>query len=469
MKRMASGAFVVALLFTMATTEKAWGYPGSREIKIGDYPYVISVPTDWDLGRSDDVESMKLHLETPATRDVIGHFTVHVQERRRSNLDRWFRYHVERNLPAAHGSFRIKSRENVKAGSRDVRLVTATDLENHKGYSLLDAVFVTDSHAIVMSYLHDRALARQALGEMCAVLDSFQESAEAVDRAELFYDEGRALGFDRFGLFLRLPRGWLPGKVSRSRGEASVILPGGTLKIFTFKSVSSGIDGVKRILGKRMPRILDGRDIETATFGTAAVPAFHARCDGSEDESSAEFLIGQHGKGGFAMVLVTDDEDERELFSKVAARAVLVTPAEASSLCRDASKRLKAAIRESDKAAAMEALDTLSLYSESATAVREIGKGLKSRNEAIQVECADALGRLGSQKASLALEKTLNDDRACQDLRVACVRSLGVIGGERERDALIKIQDRLPRRSPTLLIDTLNRTLANFTIPGKKR
>ncbi len=453
----------------MISAGEAWGVPGSREIAIGDYPYVISVPTSWERGRSDDVESMKLHLETPATRDVIGHFTVHIQNRRGTSLDRWFEYHVTKNLPAAHGTFRVKSRENLTCGSREVRLIAATDLQHHTGYSLLDAIFMTDSHAIVMSYLHDRALSQQALREMCAILDSFQESEGAVNRAKLLYEEGRALGLDRFGLFLRLPRGWIPEKVSKSRGEVDVILPGGSLKIFTFRTVSSGVPGVRKILRKRMPGLLDKIPLEDATFGIGSVPVFHARNEAYGNSCTADCLLGLHGKGGFAMVLVTESAAERDLFHKVAARSLLIQPAEATALCRNSTKRLKKAIRENDRAEACLALDTLSLFSESTTAMREIGKGLKARNEEIQVDCADALGRLGSLKASRALEKALNDDKSGQEFRVACVRSLAVIGGERERDALIKVQERLPRETSTLLVDTLNRTLANFIVPGKRR
>ena len=61
----------------------------------------------------------------------------------------------------------------------------------------------------------------------------------------------------------------------------------------------------------------------------------------------------------------------------------------------------------------------------------------------IKIECAYALGRMGSKDASKALENTLKSKKTSDSVKIACIESLLTIGGHHEKKVLKKIDEKM--------------------------
>lgn len=433
----------------------------AKTVMVGDYGYTIQVPKEWKRAELLEGGSILLHLETLPVKQVCGHFTAHVLNRGGNSEQVWTDFHVRQNLPSAHGEFRILSIEEVTAGSRGARLFHVLDISAREGYGLLEAMVFTDVHVVFLSYLYDVTDAGRARTRMEEVLVSFSDSPAAVEKARLYFDEGRALSFDRLGLFMNLPLGWIPDGTGK-KGEVEVSLPsGGSLRVLAFDRVSYGLDRLKQLLRGRVSSFPSDGEAMSIPFGGGSGGAVRVRGDTRGEDSAEEYILGLHGRGGFAMVLASDVEKERELFEKVCAKAMLLDPKEARTLGRAAEKRLKKAIKEEDLTEAREALATMVFCPDKDAAVRVIEGGLKSIEE-IQVACAEILGRLGSKGASRVLLKAMKSRRVCDDAKKVCIQSLSQNGGARERSVLIQLERKYANDlSPDVQV-TLRQALDHF-------
>ena len=428
-----------------------------KEIDVGDHGYVITVPDTWTERSAGNEESIKVHLVDPGGK-TPGHFTVHVVARNGRYLDEWVDHHLKVNFPRVHGYCLVNHKEDLALGSYDGKLIHASHMERHAKYDLCEAIVLTDSHILTFSWLHGFEPER-AGAMMTEILGTFHTRSPADYCGRPYYEEGRALGFEDFGLFLRLPRGWMPGPVAD--GSATVTLPGGTMKAIVFKRVRKGIEGLKKLVAEAVPRFPEAAKHETVTFGKASHEAFFTRIPARDGEPSLEAFLGLHDRGGYAILLESGTEDERDIFRRVASESVLLEANKVKRRFRLETTRLRKVFRSEDLSGLCPPLTLLSFFSESEAAAKTIGEGLGSRNPVIRRECVNALGRMGNVEATELLSAILDED-GLPELKIACVRSLGRIGGTRQKDILIRYLEKLEavegeRELTTLLEDTIRR------------
>lgn len=450
---------VVVIFLALHANHAAWA--AATTVLVGDYGYTLQVPKEWKRVELLEGGSILLHLEARPVNQVCGHFTAHVLNRGGNSEQVWIDFHVRENLPSVHGKFRIDSIEEVKAGSRGARLFHVLDISARDGYGLLEALVFTDVHVVFLSYLYDLADAGRARTRMEEVLASFSDSPAAVEKARLYFDEGRALSFDRLGLFMNLPLGWAPDGTGK-KGEVEVSLPSrGSLRVLAFDRVSYGLDRLKQLLRGRVSSFPADGETMPVPFGGGSGGAVRVRKDARGEGSAEEYILGLHGRGGFALVLASDVEKERELFEKVCAKARLLDPKEARTLGSAAEKRFKKAIKEGDLTEAREALSTMVFCPDEDATVRVIEGGLKSIEE-IQVACAETLGRMACKGASKALLRAMKSSRVCDDAKKVCIQSLSQNGGARERSALMQLERKYANAlSPDVQV-TLRQALDQF-------
>ncbi len=468
--------FVKALIFLLTAVFLTWSgrecaaKADSKDVAVGSFGYVLTVPSDWTECPVDGSGSITLHLKVrPSERKgtgktgVIGHFTVHVMDRKTTSPSDWVDYHLNYNMPSAHGSCRIDEVKKVEGGNFEGTLISADGLADHEGYGLFEALLFTEKHVLILSYLHDPVFIREAYGHITGALQSVRLSPDEAVKARLDYENGLSLGFESFGLFVSLPLGWLPDRRSARRDQISVTLPSGSMTVYIFKRTSNGLDGLLDSLRKKE----SGLSTEMADWnkgcGNQGRKMFRVVAEPGTEASSSQCIMGLHEKGAFALCLRSTDRAEQDLFEKTAAAIVLMNPAEARKKVRDAVERLKRAIKSRDSEAISEVLPFLSLHSENSTVARELIAGLNSRDERILAECATALGRIGSPRASKALEQTLKRRKAGETTRLACIEALSTIGGEREQEVLIKFRRNLPRTCTPEVRNALNQTLSSLT------
>lgn len=464
--------FAVGILAIALSLAAAGSSP--RDVAIGSHDYVITVPAGWSEERISPGDSMSLHLRimpafqrSKGIEGRYGHFTVHVLEANGADREDWIAYHLNKNLPSAHGDFKIEAMEEGRAGSFEAKVLHATRLEHREGYALLEAIVFTGNHVLFMSYLFDTGGGTDAREQMDRILASFRCSGCDAERARESYPTGRTLGLSEACLYLQLPHGWMP-EFDKKRPDETVIRLGqgasnpGTLKIYTWISLSSGLKSLSRNLEKRGIEVPPAGEMTSITLGLSAREAFRFE-EPAPQGGTVEGVLCLSGRGGFAMILSTPAQADRELFEKMMSRALILDSREAQARYREASNSLKEAIRKGDPAAVSASLTTLSLFSHDRNAALAIRKGLRSEEEAIRLECAMALGRMGSQEASQALESALRDHRTCASTHIACVQALGMIGGAKEKEALIQVRNRLSAKScPPELVQAVDRTLASF-------
>jgi len=463
MKKKIILASMLPLLFLAAVHSEGLSTTRTKEASLGDFDYLIFVPAAWKAVTLEEGVSMKLHMETGPAGKVIGHFTGHVLDRNGANLEKWFSYHREKNLPSVHGPCRVIAMEDGIAGRYEAKILQAIDLEKHRGYGLLDVLVCTESHAIILSYLYDLEKGVEARADMARILASFHHSPDAAERTRLDFEVVRTLGLEEFGLFLRLPEGWIPERTGRKRFETEIGFPGGSLTVFTFKRAASGLESLKKLLKKRCPLLPLDTEPETMSFGVSANRAFLFRGNASEDKAGAEGILGLHGSGGYALVLSPGGLEEAKTLRKIAAKAVLLDTGEAGKLRCRACKSFREALRENDTERVSEALSDLVLFSGNRSVSREIRRGFRSPRERIQSDCAAALGRMGSRDAAAALENALKVGNTSGTARMACISALGLIGGETAKKALIRVERRLHGTCPSEIRNTVKQTLMRLS------
>jgi len=442
----------------------------SREMAIGSFGYVIDVPRDWSECAVDRSGSITLHLKVrPPERKgsgksgAIGHFTVHVMERNGTSSDDWIDYHLSQNIPAAHGACRIDEVKKVTGGQLDATLICAYDMANHKGYGLLEGLLLDETHVLIVSYLHDPLLIREAHDQMIHALRTARLSPEAAARARLDYDKGLSLGFESFGLFVSLPRGWLPDRRSHPADRVFVALPHGSMALYLFRRTPKGLTGMLGTLRKKEPDLSSQVTDWTDRCKTRGPKMFRAQSEIGAAGPPALCVMGLHGKGGYALVLRSSDAAERALFEKTAAGIVLLTPDDAHRKVRDSIATLKKAIRERDREALSGVIPLLALCSENSSVARALAAGLNSKVEEIRAECAVAFGRIGSPRASKALEKTLKQPKSGQVTQLACIEALGTIGGSREQEILARFGRCLPKSCAPEVRCALDQSLVDLS------
>lgn len=451
-----------AILFTVAAGSDLLGRSESREIRIGGYDYVITVPIKWKVQAEGHSESMDLHFRIDPIMGRFGHFTVHVMDRNGLSLENWFEYHLNTNLPSHCGSFSIESIGNVSVGPYEGKSVHAIDLEKREGYGIIDVLLFTEAHVVFMSCIYDRLTVDEACRVMVDVVQSFEHSVNAVERSELYYEVGRILGLENAGLFLSLPTGSVLEEQGRKRDEVVVRLSMGELTVLTYRKVSSGIEGMRKLLKRRYPDLLSRGKEAPATIGTSSLPAFQIEAGALDGEPAQRCVFGLNGKGGFALVLSAETAEGLAMLKKIGAKAVLMDAADARRMRASASRDLKIALRKKDAAKVEQALSSLVLFTENQAVAREIGAGLRTRNEQIQADCAEALGRMGSPIACKTLDGVLAKGRISPAAQVSCVQALGRIDSASAKSVLIKFQRRLPKACPVTVRNTVNKTLASF-------
>lgn len=308
---------LIMMLCVTAFDRNLAGHPGSRDVSIGDHRYVISVPGRSIQKPANGEEPIRLHLEERPVTNVVGHFSVHVQDRNNAGLDRWVEYHLNRNLPSLYGKYKLDSTEERTLGSYPVRLIHTFDLENEDDYALLELIGITDQLVVIMSYLYDEKLVRQAYEEMESIVASFQHSAAACEHADRLYQTGRTLGLEREGLFLRLPHGWIPQDKRSRRDQVTVTLPyGDTLNVLTFEVESVGSNRLSKLLGRHTPRDfsageIDGRDPFGILFRAAL--SFERKVSDGSPSRIIKGIVRLRGRGGCALVLNSTDPADCEM------------------------------------------------------------------------------------------------------------------------------------------------------------
>jgi|GEM_PF-2665886 len=424
----------VAPLFVAGRDCAAKG--SSREVAIGSFGYVLHVPRDWTECPVDGSGSIILHLKVrpPARKGsgksgMIGHFTVHVIDRKGTSPRDWIDYHLSQNVPAAHGACRIDEVKKGSGGELDATLICADDLANHKGYGLLEGL-----------------LFGEADDQMTNALRTARLSPESAARARLDYDRGLSLGFESFGLFVSLPRGWLPERRSKGGDQVFVALPNGSMALYLFRRTPKGLNGVLHMLRKKEPDLSSQMAEWEDPCSSRGRKMFRALSKTGTDAPPARCVLGLHEEGGYALVLRSSDGAERDLFEKTAAGIVLMTPADARRMARESAAALRKAIRDRDREALSGVIPFLCLYSENSGVESALVAGLNSKVDEIRAQCAVALGRIGSpRRASKALEKTLKQRKSGQVTQLACIEALSTIGGSREQEILVEFGRRLPK------------------------
>jgi hypothetical protein len=336
------------------------------------------------------------------------------------------------------------------------------DLEGRAGYGSYDTLIVTEHHVIMINVLYDLYQAGRAWQDLENILASFSSDPEIVKRARLSYDEGRTLGLDSFGLFLRLPEGWFPEKFSNSCDYGRIRLPsGGLMEVTAAKRVPKGIDGLKNVLKRKITglELIDGES--PCALGPDEAEAFSLEYPATDDALPMVLIYGLHGKGGYGIALHSKAKDEKKLFHKIASRALLMDPSEAKEMKASALARFKQAVKERDIPSARQALRTLELFSYCGKTAKELGAGFKSVEE-IQVACAISLGRMASKTASQILQRSLENDLVSEPARKACIKAMAMIGTTREQQKLEKLQKKTPRNFSIELRKTLDQSLEKF-------
>jgi len=423
---------------------------------VGAFDYVITVPRDWTECPVDDSGSITLHLKVrPSERKgtgitgVIGHLTVHVMDRKTTTPGDWIDYHLKYNIPSAHGSCRIDEVRKVTGGRFECTMISADGMANHKGYGLLEALLFTEKHVLIVSYLHDPVFIREAHDQMICALQSVRLSPEAAARARLDYDKGLSVGFETFGLFVSLPRGWLPSRRSARRNEISVALPCGSMTVHLFKRTPKGVNDLLKALQRKEKDLSSHVTEWTSGWGTRSGKMFRVAGKLEGNAPTPRCIMGLHEGGGYALILRSNDSAEQELFEKTATAIVLMNSDDARKKVRHAIARLRSAIKGGKREIVADVVPFLGLYSDNSTVTRALIAGLNSKDEQIQAECAGALGRIGSPQASKAIEKTLKKRKAGQATQLACIEALNTIGGTREHEVLAKfVQDQSKTCTP---------------------
>jgi hypothetical protein len=432
-----------------------------REIQIGNLDYVISVPAEWE--RSYLEGTMKLHFKMLPTVEVQGRFTVYAQDRGAVGFEDWVQYHREKNLPLMYGNFLINSEREARAGACRAWIFQMLDLEGRAGYGSYETLIVTEHHAVMINLLYDLYQAGKAWEDLENILASFTSDPETVKRARLSFDEGRTLGLEGSGLFLRLPEGWFPEKFSSSCDYVRIRLPSnGYMEVASSRRLPKGICGLENFLERKISDLEDLDGATPATLGLDAAEAFRLESPAMEKALPMILFYGLNGKGGYGMALHSKDRDEFKLFHKVAARAVLMDPSEAKKMRAAALASFKKAVKEKDVQAVRQALRTLELFSGCGKTAKELGSGFKSV-EKIQVACAISLGRMASKTASQILQRSLENDLVSEPAKKACIKAMAMIGTSREQQKLEKLQEKPPKDFSVELKDTLDQSLKNFT------
>ncbi len=250
MKKQTILTILTALLFLIPAGPAEAKTPAEKEISIGDSGYFVSIPAEWKAVPQDGGGSMKVDILVKPSGLRQDHLSVHVMDRNGAGLDRWFEYHLEENNPAVHGRHEIVSREEIAVGPRKARLVHALELENHIGYGLIDIMFFTEHHVIVLSYLYDSERGhfdpRVELEKAAASFRSAVESAPPTAGPEKTgRTRGFTLGLEERGLFLSLPEGWVPDRKHLDGDEVIVKLPRGLLRVITFAKIRSSKNHIR--------------------------------------------------------------------------------------------------------------------------------------------------------------------------------------------------------------------------------
>lgn len=438
----------------------------SREKAVGEFGYVITVPRDWTESPVDDSGSITLHLKVrPSERKgtgktgVIGHFTVHVMDRKTTTPRDWIDYHLNYNIPSAHGACRIDDVTEVTGGSFEGTMICAHDMANHKGYGLLEALLFTEKHVLIVSYLHDPALMREAHDHMTSALQSARLSPTAAARARLDYDRGLSLGFEKFGLFVSLPRGWIPDRRSARSDKISVVLPSGSMTVHLFKRTPKGVNDLLKVLKKKEKDLSSQVTNWTSGCGVQSGNMFRVAAETEENAEALRCVMGLHEGGGYALVLRSTDNAEQDLFEKTTAGIVLMSSEDSRKKVSHAIDRFRSAIRTGDRETLSDVIPFLGLFSDNNTVTRALIAGLNSKDEQTRADCAGALGRIGSPQASKAIEKILKKRKAGEATQLACIEALSTIGGSREEEILAKFgRDRSKTCTPEVR-DALDQSL----------
>jgi hypothetical protein len=437
-----------------------------REIVIGNTHYVISVPCRWKLKTSSDMDSMDIHMEVrPELIESCqsGTFSAYLLEKNNSDLNSWVEYRLTSTYPSDFGQYRIESVEKISAGPYQGKLIHLYDLEKAEGYGLLEGILFTESHLLLLSYMYVRSNCQKALQDMKHILTTFQDSPEAVKNAKLYYPEGRNLGLEDYGIYLTLPACWTVKEYKKGSDHILVnTTRNGTLKIINFERVHAGIKGLKKHLSKHTSCPLTDSDFKSISFGLSSDQAFLFHIEGLDNKPEKRGIIGLKGRGGYCLLLSSKDAEELDLLTKVAAKAILIDPKKAKSQRNSAMKSLSKSLEKADLEMLRKNLSTLTLFSENKSVVSEIGKGLFCKNEQISNACAKALAYMGSSRASRIIISALKNKRVCPSTQIACIKSLGMIGGAKEKEALLQLRNDLPDHCTREFLMTLNAVISNF-------
>lgn len=441
----AARAAASLILFCTAVCASALEGGDVKELPIGEFDYSIAVPKEWKCEILPGPETLKLHMRVPPSGKLEGHFKVQVLDRGGASPEKWVTHHALENLAASYVKFRVDSLVEVGAGEYRAQLFHVLDIQGLEGYGLLEALVFTECHVIFLGYFYDLLEEPRAREDMISILGSFSSAPEIVEKARLWYEEGCTLGLDGFGLFLRLPEGWIPERKSK-KDDVMVHLPsGGSLRVISFMTVSSGLERVQILLRRQVSYLSCEEKLEPVSFGTSGAKAFRFEKEPSKDHQAVVCILGLHGRGGYALILESNDPDEEDLFQKVVAKAVLLDPSEARTLRSGAVDSFKKSVQINDARETKRALSILEIFSGCESTARSIAWGFNAC-EPIQVECALALGRMGSREASRLLQRALKNRGVGYCAKEACIEALCMIGGPLERDVLEKM-DREFRRA----------------------
>ena len=400
-----------------------------KDILLGDSGYVIRVPVEWKTLPPRDDGAMKVHIRVHHDNGCYSDFDVFELDRGALSRQDWYDYYLREYLPSVYANFRVESEEEIIVGSHEGRLFHVLDLKNKKGFGLLEAIVYAKDKVIFLRYLYSLKGGADFRKQLSGILDSFSDSEEARKRAREWYQEGLTLGLEKFGLFLRLPAEWIPDREGIRQNDVTVSLPsGGTLRVIAFRRVFSEIEGLKELIEKRVQGVEPIAEVEPTVFGVESRGAFLFEQKNSDGAPLLRCIFGLHGRGGYALVLKSDNSSESDLLEKIALKSVLVEPHEITTLRRRAVADFKAAMRENNAAMVRNALTTLILFAENKDIVRIVSSGLKA-NEEIQVECAIALGKMGSAPASSVLKTTMTKGLVSDRVKKACAEALDQSSG----------------------------------------
>ncbi|MBU0754398.1 MAG: hypothetical protein KJ645_04620 [Planctomycetes bacterium] len=405
---------------------------------------------------------MKIHLLVLPVIEVQGHFTVYVRDKTNQKWEDWVCFHKERNLPDRYGDHIIDFEKEMKAGPHPAWVFHLLDLSGRMGYGLYEALIFTDHHVIFFSYIYDLCRSAQAWNDLERILASFTSDPEIVKRASISYDEGRTLGMDMYGLFLRLPDGWFPEKISTTGDYAMIKLPsGGMMEAAITKHIANGERGLISFLTREISQWKDVVEKTPCSVGKEGIDAFRSVTEGVKDSLPLTLIFGFHGEGGFGLALHSRDRDEKTLFDKVVARAVVMDPVKAKKWRDDALVQFKEGIKNHDLGKVKESLSVLELFSGCGNTAKALESGLKASEE-IQVACAVSLGRMASKNAGTLLERCLKSERISETGRKACIRAMTMIGSPREKKSLEELQKKSPRYFSMETKEYLEESLSSF-------